>query len=82
MGGYHLVQVLTFRNSPIIKASQPKHLKLVLDDMQNCKEHLKQKIKQAHKGIVASSMKLLLIASCYKKTVKSYFKKKKNVLNN
>ena len=81
MGEYHLVQVLTFRNSPIIKASQPKHLKLVLDDMQNCKEHLKQKIKQAHKGIVASSMKLLLIASCYKKTVKSYFKKK-NVLNN
>ena len=34
--------------------SHPKHLGLILYDIPNCKEHLKQKITQAHKGTVAS----------------------------
>ena len=32
---------LTFRNSPVIKTSRSKHLRLILDDILNYKEHLK-----------------------------------------
>lgn len=46
--------VLTFWNSPLIKTSHPKHLWLILDDIPNCKEHLKQNARLAYKGIQES----------------------------
>ena len=43
--------VLTFDNSPVIKTTHHKHLGLILDEKLNFKEHLKEKMSKAYKGI-------------------------------
>ena len=43
--------VLTFSNSSVIKATLHKHLGLILDEKVNFKEHLKEKMSKAYKGI-------------------------------
>ena len=42
---------LTFDNSPVIKTMHHKHLGLILDEKLNFKEHLKEKMSKAYKGI-------------------------------
>ena len=43
--------VLTFDNCPVIKTTHHKHLGLILDEKLNFKEHLKEKMSKAYKGI-------------------------------
>ena len=43
--------VLTFDISPVIKTAHQKHLGLILDEKFNFKEHLKEKMSKAYKGI-------------------------------
>ena len=43
--------VLTFSNSSVIKATLQKHLGLILDEKVNFKEHMKEKMSKAYKGI-------------------------------
>ena len=43
--------VLTFDYSSVIKTTHHKHLGLILDEKLNFKEHLKEKISKAYKGI-------------------------------
>ena len=43
--------VLTFDNSPVTKTTHYKHLGLILDGKPNFKEHLKDKMSKAYKGI-------------------------------
>ena len=43
--------VLTFDISPVIKTTHHKHLELILNEKLNFKEHLKDKISKAYKGI-------------------------------
>ena len=43
--------VLTFDNCPVIKTTHHKHLGLILDEKLNFKEHLKEKMFKALKGI-------------------------------
>ena len=43
--------VLTFDNSPVIRTTHHKHLGLILNEKLNFKEHLKDKISEAYKGI-------------------------------
>ena len=43
--------VLTFDNSPVIRTTHHKHLGLILNEKLNFKEHLKDKISKAYKGI-------------------------------
>ena len=43
--------VLTFDSSPVIKTTHYKHLGLILDEKLNFKEHLKEEISKAFKGI-------------------------------
>ena len=45
--------VLTFDNSPVTKTTHHKHLGLILDEKLNFKEHLKEKMSKAYKGIAA-----------------------------
>ena len=46
---------LTLDNSPVIKTTHHKHLKLILDEKLNFKEHLKEKMSKAYKGIAVLS---------------------------
>ena len=46
-----LCPVLTFDISPVIKTTHQKHLGLILDEKFNFKEHLKEKMSKAYKGI-------------------------------
>ena len=43
--------VLTFDNSPVMKTTHHEHLGLILDEKLNFKEHLKEKMSKAYKGI-------------------------------
>ena len=43
--------VLTFDNSPVIKTTHHKYLGLILDEKLNFKEHFKEKMSKAYKGI-------------------------------
>ena len=43
--------ILTFDNSPVTKSTHHKHLGLILDEKPNFKEHLKEKMSKAYKGI-------------------------------
>ena len=43
--------VLTFDNIPVTKTTHHKHLGLILDEKLNFKEHLKENISKAYKGI-------------------------------
>ena len=43
--------VLTFDNSPVMKTTHHEHLGLILDEKLNFKEHLKDKMSKAYKGI-------------------------------
>ena len=43
--------VLTFDNCPVIKTTHHKHLGLILDEKLNFKEHLKEKMSKAYKGM-------------------------------
>ena len=43
--------VLTFDNSPVTETTHHKHLGLILDAKLNFKEHLKEKMSKAYKGI-------------------------------
>ena len=45
--------VLTFDNSPVTKTTHHKHLGLILDEKLNFKEHLKEKMSKAYKGMAA-----------------------------
>ena len=45
--------VLSFDNSPVTKTTHHKHLGLILDEKLNFKEHLKEKMSKAYKGIAA-----------------------------
>ena len=46
---------LTLDNSSVIKTTHHKHLKLILDEKLNFKEHLKEKMSKAYKGIAVLS---------------------------
>ena len=45
--------VLTFDSSPVTKTTHHKHQGLILDEKLNFKEHLKEKMSKAYKGIAA-----------------------------
>ena len=45
--------VLTFDNSPVTKTTHHKHMGLILDEKLSFKEHLKEKMSKAYKGIAA-----------------------------
>ena len=65
--------VLTFDKSPVVKTMHHKHLGLILDEKLNFKEHLKEKMSKAYKGIaILRKLQNIIARNCVLTIYKSF----------